>query len=452
MLNRLRFRPLAWMAAVGTATLTAGTIAVLLPGAASAQSEKVYEKTFVADCVVAPGLLNDEAPLNITTRAVGPETVEQGQAVTFHETTATIETPVELTEEFALLGATEVRGSILNFVADPANGTPTSINLAKPAEFPEGLPYVAPVEKGKPGVFKAPSLGRSYSFGPITATGAVGSSVELTLNTAPGFREKESGVYEGTGEGIISTASGYGSGGEKVVGPLKVVCTAPANTSLGSVKITAGTTSSSTTTTTSSTTTTTTTTKSTTTTTTTTEAAPELEFKNWILTGSLTDKKLGEKITLPAGSTFNGKATLPGPLTGKTVVPPFKASVKIFGLLPITLGVTFTEAAPITGTVAISGSNVVLTGTAKDNIGLTGVTLLGLNIPTTCKTSSAVSFPLSATEPISSLEKGAPITFNGTTTLPSINCEGGLLGSLFGSVITELMSGPGNAFTLTIAP
>ena len=133
-------------------------------------------------------------------------------------------------------------------------------------------------------------------------------------------------------------------------------------------------------------------------------------------------------------------------------MPPFKASVKIFGLLPITLGVTFTESGPVTGAISVSGTNVTLTGTAKDNIGLTGVTLLGLNIPTTCKTSSPVTFPLSTTEPISSLESGAPVTFNGTTTLPSISCEGGLLGSLFGSVITELMSGPGNAFTLTIAP
>jgi len=441
MLNRLRFRPLAWTAAVGTATLTAGTIAALLPGAASAQSEKVYEKTFVADCVVAPGLLNARAPLNITTRSEGPETVEQGQAVTFHNTTATIETPVELTEEFAKLGAQEVRGSILTFVAEPTNATPSSINIATPAEFPSGLPYIAPVEKGKPGVFKAPSHNRSFSFGPIVATGAVGSSAELILNDEPAWTEVESGVYKSTNKGIISTAEGYESDGEFVIGPLKVDCTAPANTSLGNVKIVAPTV-----------TTTTTTTKSTTTTTTTTttEAAPVVKFKNWVLKGSLTDKKLGEKITLPTGSTFNGEATLPGPLTGKTVVPPFKASVKIFGLLPITLGVTFTEAAPITGTVSISGSNVTLTGTAKDNIGLTGVTLLGLNIPTACKTSSAVTFPLSTTEPVSSLEAGAPITFNGTTTLPSINCEGGLLGSLFGTVITELMSGPNNPFTLTI--
>jgi hypothetical protein len=444
MLNRLRFRPLAWVAAVGTATLTAGTIAVLLPGAASASAEKVYEKSFVAQCVVAPGLLNDQAPLNITTVSEGPVSVEQGQSVTFHNTTATIETPVALTEQFAALGAEEVRGSILDFVAEPANGSPASLNLATPAEFPEGLPYIAPVEKGKPGVFKAPSLNRTYSFGPITATGSVGSSVELVLNSEPAYTEVEAGVYKATGKGIISTASGYEKSGEKVVGPLKVDCTAPAKTSLGSVPITAAVVST--------TSTTTTTTKSTTTTTTTTEAAPTVNFKNWILTGSLTDKKLGEKITLPAGSTFNGTGTLPGPLTGNTAVPPFKASVKIFGLLPITLGVTFTESGPVTGAISVSGSNVTLTGTAKDNIGLTGVTLLGLNIPTTCKTSSPVTFPLSTTEPISSLEKGDPVTFNGTTTLPSISCEGGLLGSLFGSVITELMSGPGNAFTLTIAP
>ncbi len=59
-------------------------------------------------------------------------------------------------------------------------------------------------------------------------------------------------------------------------------------------------------------------------------------------------------------------------------------------------------------------------------------------------------FPLEAEEPASSLATGA--TFTGTTTLPSVKCQGGLLGGLFGVVMTSLFSGPNNPFEFTIEP
>ena len=33
-------------------------------------------------------------------------------------------------------------------------------------------------------------------------------------------------------------------------------------------------------------------------------------FVNWVVSGSVTDKKIGQVITLPSGSTFNGKADI----------------------------------------------------------------------------------------------------------------------------------------------
>jgi hypothetical protein len=165
----------------------------------------------------------------------------------------------------------------------------------------------------------------------------------------------------------------------------------------------------------------------------------------------LTDKKLNEKITLPSGSTFNGTATIPGSLTGDTSVPPFSASIKIFGFIPTTLGITFTEVGHATGTITpVAGGNLSIKGTAQDNIGITGVGFLGLNVPVSCKTVSPVTFPLETTSNALALSKG--LTFSGTTTLPSVSCSGGLLGSLFGPIITELMSGPNNPFALTISP
>jgi hypothetical protein len=384
----------------------------------------------------------------ISTSSKGPATFAPGEEVTFNNTSSTIKTPPEAAEAFAALGATEVRGSVTNFVSEQTGLTPPAINIAEPAAYPSGLPYIAPVEKGKEVTFTAPTAA-TYSFGPLTVTGKAGSEGALTLSSAPAFTEVSSGSYKATGEGIIATASGYNAEGEKVIGPLKVTCNAPSGVLLGHAPIVSGTT---TTTSSSSTTTTTTTTtsKTTTTTTSTTEGPIEVNVKDK-LTGSLTVKKLGEKITLPSGSTFTGKATIPGTLTGDTSVPPFKASIKLFGLLPTTLGITFTEVGHATSTITPTASGeLAFKGSAKDNIGITGVGLLGLNIPVSCTTSSPVTFPLEATAPASAIATG--LTFSGTTTLPSVNCSGGLLGGLFGSVITELLAGPNNPFTLTIAP
>jgi hypothetical protein len=180
-----------------------------------------------------------------------------------------------------------------------------------------------------------------------------------------------------------------------------------------------------------------------------------VEFKEWILKGSLTDHKLGQTLlTLPAGSKFNGHAKIPGELEANTTVPPFSSSLKFFGLVTVTVGYTFTEAGPVTGTIAADpahSGNVLISATAKDNIGITSISVLGLTIPTTCTTKEPVSFPLEASETIGELTtKGA--TFSGTTTLPAIQCSGGLLGFAFSPVLTALLSGPSNPFTFTIEP
>ncbi len=62
-----------------------------------------------------------------------------------------------------------------------------------------------------------------------------------------------------------------------------------------------------------------------------------------------------------------------------------------------------------------------------------------------------MSFPLEASETISQL-KASGATFSGTVTLPAFKCNGGLLGSVFSPVLTALLSGPSNPFTLTIEP
>jgi len=169
----------------------------------------------------------------------------------------------------------------------------------------------------------------------------------------------------------------------------------------------------------------------------------------------LTVKKLGQAIALPPGSTFNGKdcGGVPGTVEGHTSVPPFTAPVKLFGILPTTLKLTVTESEELKAAFVPDpdhAGNILFKGVTKDNISVGAIGLLGLNIPVSCKTSRPVEFQLESSIPASNIDKGFP--FTGQTTLPPINCSGGLLGSLAGPVLSELLSGPSNAFSLAIEP
>jgi hypothetical protein len=180
----------------------------------------------------------------------------------------------------------------------------------------------------------------------------------------------------------------------------------------------------------------------------------ELVFKEWLLKGSLTDHKLAQTLfTMPEHSTFNGHSTIPGELEANTSVPAFKSTVKLFGLLPITLGLTFTEAGPVKGTITSDPAhtgNELIKATAKDTIGVTSFTILGLTLATSCQTAEPVSFPLEASETLSQLETSGA-KFNGETTLPAFHCTGAG-GNVVALVLTMLVSGPQNPFTLSIEP
>lgn len=448
MLRRLRFRPVGWLVALGTFAAMAATMVVAAPG--SAATEKTYASTFKMECIIGPGSVNIKGTLTTATQATGPETVKSGETgVEFHNSFSLVTSPSELGQPLFNGGVREVRGFVVNFTLDSTGAEPAELNIAKPAEFPSGLPYHAPVENEKATTFRAPTEG-TFSFGPYTVTGAAGTHLVSHVTTEPGFEENPETGFKSTGKGVQSTLEGYNEHGEKLIGPLPVSCTAleeGGDLVLATIPIESG----GTTTTTTSHTTTTTTTTHTTTTTTTTEAAPEVIFHEWVLKGFVHDKKLGENITLPAGCKFNGHATVPGPLEANTSCPAFSDTVKILGLLPSTIGLEIKESEPIHGTITPAGAGELkLTGTAKDNIFITSISLFGLKIPTSCKTVSPVIFPLESTAPASALATGT--TFTGETTLPNVSCSGGLLGALFGPVLSTLMSGPNNPFSLTVEP
>jgi hypothetical protein len=189
-----------------------------------------------------------------------------------------------------------------------------------------------------------------------------------------------------------------------------------------------------------------------------------VQFTNHAVSGYLTPKKLGEPVVLPKHSVFNGVAHLESPadtgtLTGSLSVPPFETSLKLAGLVPTTVGVTFTEVGTTEGTLAqapaadciepvVPGGCTALHVTSKAVIGLTEVGLLGIGVPVHCETSEPVVFDLSTDVTFGDLLEIGP-HFTGTVTIPSITCSG-VEGVLVGPLLTTLMSGPENPYSLYI--
>jgi hypothetical protein len=208
----------------------------------------------------------------------------------------------------------------------------------------------------------------------------------------------------------------------------------------------------------------------------------KVPFKNWVVTGSLTPKLLNEPVTIPPGSTFNGGSdievielgNLHGTLNGNVSVPPFTAKLKLLGLVPTEVGLTFTQAAEAEGTI-VSAEHSKCTGPGsvygpgsqqctllkvptKANLGITFLSSslggpvgeVGVSTTTNCKTAEPVTFNLSGYVTLLELISSGP-AFAGTVTIPPIVCEG-LEGLALGPALTAVMSGPENAYKLAIGP
>jgi hypothetical protein len=183
------------------------------------------------------------------------------------------------------------------------------------------------------------------------------------------------------------------------------------------------------------------------------------EYRNWAVSGMITDKRSGSAIVLPAGSTFNGSGevnveTGAGSVKGKISVPAFYAPIKLVGILPASLGVTITQAGELQGTVtkseALPGEEV-LSIPASLRLAVTSVGILGLRIPTHCVSAEPMALALKDTLSLEELLSDG-WSFRGSTTLSSFTCEGGLLGSAFGSLLSSELSGPENTYSLSIRP
>ena len=194
-----------------------------------------------------------------------------------------------------------------------------------------------------------------------------------------------------------------------------------------------------------------------------------IPFVNYAVSGTLTPKKLAQPVTLPRGSTFNGGADFtalpPEPgweatVSGKLAIPPFTAKLKLVGLIPTSVGLTFTEVGTSEGTItpapeadcagaSLPGPCASMDVTSKAVIGITEVGLLEIPVPVVCRTSQPVVFNLATHLTFQELAELGP-HFAGTVTIPPIECDG-LEGLLVAPLLSTLMSGPDNPYALTIA-
>jgi hypothetical protein len=177
-----------------------------------------------------------------------------------------------------------------------------------------------------------------------------------------------------------------------------------------------------------------------------TASAVQVQFTDWTVNGSLTVAKLKQNVVLPPGSEFNGTLdTTTQQLTGHVTVPRFTARFTVLGL-PADATIDLIEAAPSTATVALGGTTTI-DGQSSFYIYIRRLQspLLPLNlVSSSCRTSAPVVLPLHYSGP-PDFAKG--FAFTGTTTIPSLTGCG-----LSTTLLTALMSGPNNPFSVAIAP
>lgn len=170
-----------------------------------------------------------------------------------------------------------------------------------------------------------------------------------------------------------------------------------------------------------------------------------VSLAKWNLTGTMTLATMqNQVVTLPSGANFSSDANITrNALSNSTLaVPDFSTSLKVLGI-PTKVGLRITQVGAPSGTVSLdTAGQLHVHGSTSVNITITSLDGIGVG---SCTTETPVVLPLNFDGPVSALGSGG-LTFKGTTTFPKIK------GCLTSSIITSLMSGPGQGYTFTVAP
>jgi hypothetical protein len=176
-------------------------------------------------------------------------------------------------------------------------------------------------------------------------------------------------------------------------------------------------------------------------------SAAQVSFTNWSVSGKVHLAKLNQDVTLPPGATFNGTLdTATEQLTGHVRVPRFTQRLKVLNTVPVDATLDLVEAAPTSATVSLGGTTTI-DGQSSLTVFIRRLQspLLALNLVSSqCHTSAPVVLPLHYSGPPNF---ASGFTFTGTTTIPPLTQCG-----LSTSLLNLLMAGPGNTFSVHIAP
>jgi hypothetical protein len=166
-------------------------------------------------------------------------------------------------------------------------------------------------------------------------------------------------------------------------------------------------------------------------------------LQNYAVGGTLGLAKLGQNVTLPAGSAFNGSADITtGQLTGHVSVPTFTATIRVLGI-PTQATLQLVEAQPAQGTFTLNADGTVtVDSSTSSTIYIRRLGLGLISVPSTCHTSAPVVLNLTSTGTLA-----GGFAFDGTTTIPPLTGCGPL-----GPTLSLLLSGPGNPYHITLAP
>jgi hypothetical protein len=168
-----------------------------------------------------------------------------------------------------------------------------------------------------------------------------------------------------------------------------------------------------------------------------------LQFTNYQVGGTLTLAKLHQSISLPPGSTFNGSANLTTQqISGHVSVPEFTSTLTILGI-PTHVTTKLEEAQPLQGTVSLDPDFTLhLRANTSAILRIKNLRIGLLSVPTTCRTAAPIVLTTNFDGRLA-----FPLAFDGTTTIPSLTGCG-----LLGPTLGLLLSGPGNAYHLTLSP
>jgi hypothetical protein len=167
----------------------------------------------------------------------------------------------------------------------------------------------------------------------------------------------------------------------------------------------------------------------------------------WQLKGSVTEKKSGIAIEVPAGATLSAQGDVTTEsLTAQLSIPPIDQTVKVLGI-PIKIRGSLTPVGTINGKVSLSETGVLsqtAVGAANMKVGSVGVGIF--TVPIGCTTTEPIQLPLSISEPVNALSTGS-FGINTEVTVPEFGGCG-----VFGPVLSSLMSGPNNPINITASP